>query len=326
MSLLLDTDRLDSSVRAEALQSVLTSVTGGHDLRLLDAPDKVHARLEYWRLNPAVTVLHQVSSGVSHTRTERHTRHDGPDRVVFVLHSGGPGSYMHSGRRHPLRHGGLYVTDLSSCYSYTRPGEGAARIVQVERSALGLTVEQVDNASIHLWESPFYDLLRTHIANLAEVAPTLAGGQSAALAAVTTQLTGALLRTNTSTEMAASPELGAMDFLVERTMAFLAANFRRPDLTAATIAHENGVSPRHLYRRWSNQPKSLTDTLRDIRLNAAHELLISKPVLPIGVIAHRCGFVDPTHFSRLFHDRFGYSPRQFRLEKIGPTAACNGRL
>jgi hypothetical protein len=46
-------------------------------------------------------VLKQVSSGISHTRTDRHARQDGPERVVFILHDGGPGTYPHDGRRAP---------------------------------------------------------------------------------------------------------------------------------------------------------------------------------------------------------------------------------
>ncbi|MBR7838425.1 hypothetical protein KDL01_34470, partial [Actinospica durhamensis] len=173
MPVLLDTSLLPAGERAEALQSVLTGATAPHELRLLDPPERVHARLEHWQLSPDIALLHQHSSGVSHSRTAKHAHKDGPERVVFVLHDGGPGGYVHEERAYPLLRGALYVTDLNSCYSYTRPGEGSARIVQVERSALGLSMEQVQCAAVHLQASPLYRLLRSHIADLCAAAPAL---------------------------------------------------------------------------------------------------------------------------------------------------------
>ena len=311
VTVLLDTSRLPAGDRADALQSVLTGATAAHDLRLLGPPDKVHARLEHWQLNPDVVLLHQTSSGVSHTRTARHARKDGPERVVFVLHDGGPGSYVHQDNAHPLHRGALYVTDLNSCYSYTRPGEGTARIVQVERSALGLTMEQVQAAAAHLSASPFYNLLRSHIATLCTAAPSLAADDCASLAPITTHLASTLLRTTVPADDSSSRE-AANGYLVDRAALFMRMNFSRSELTAEEIAEEHGVSVRHLFQQWSTQPQSLAETLLGIRLAAARSLLTEQRQLPVNAIAHRCGFADASHFSRRFRSAHGISPTQYR--------------
>jgi AraC-like DNA-binding protein len=310
MSVLIDTSQLDPPERSDALQAVLTRATAPHDLRLLGPPGKVHARLEHWQLSPDVTLLQQTSSGISHTRTRAHGRHGGPERVVFVLHSGGPGSYVHDDTAYPLNRGDLYVTDLNSCYSYTRPGDGSARIVQVERSALGLTTEQVQSASVHLPESPFYDLLRSHIAEVCAIAPSLSGAQTEALAAATAHLAGNMLRAAVPTS--GSPQHSPDCYLIDRAVLFMRKNFSRPELAGKEIAHQLGVSERYLFQRWSGQPRTLAQTLLDIRLNAARHLLGLPPPLAINVIAHRCGFVDPSHFSRCFRRAHGMSPGQYR--------------
>lgn len=310
MSLLIDTSQLDPRERSDALQEVLTHATAPHDLRLLGPPGRVHARLEHWQLSPDVTILLQESSGISHTRTPAHGRHGGPERVVFVLHSGGPGSYVHDDTAYQLNQGGLYVTDLNSCYSYTRPGDGSARIVQVERSALGLSAEQVQSASGRLPESPLYDLLRSHIAEVCAIAPALSGTKSEALAAATAHLAGSLLR-------AAVPAPGTLhhvppDYLIDRTVLYMRKNFSRPELTAEEMADKLGVSARHLFQRWSTQPRTLAETLLDMRLNAARHLLRSPLPLTVNVIAHRCGFADPSHFSRCFRRAHGMTPGHYR--------------
>lgn len=314
MPVLLDTSLLLPGERADALHTALTTATAAHDLRLTGPPGEVHAVLEHWQLSPDVAVIRQQSSGVSHTRTGRHARRDGPERVVFVLHDGGPGRYAHGGGSCVLRRGALYVTDLSSCYSYTRPGHGTARIVQIERSALGLSAEQVRSASVRLQASPFYNLLRGHIAGLCDLAESLAPGDAAALAPVTAHLAGTLLRTaGTAGDPAAhGPPPG---YLAERVVQYLRVNFRRPELSADEIAHEHDVSARYLFRQWSGQPETLAGTLLRIRLAAARDLLTARPRLPVGVIAHRCGFASASHFSRRFRAAYGISPAQYRQDQ-----------
>ncbi|WP_034260661.1 helix-turn-helix transcriptional regulator [Actinospica robiniae] len=318
MSVLLDTSRLPAADRAEALQAVLTGATAPHDLRLLDAPENIHARLEHWQLDPAVALLHQRSSGVSHTRTDRHARKDGPERVVFVLHDGGPGRYIHEERAYPLYRGALYVTDLNSCYSYARPGEGSARIIQIERAALGLSVEQVQSAAVDLQASPLYNLLRSHIAHLCAAAPTLTPVDRANLAPVTTRLAAALLGTTALQDVPGARQ-AADGYLVDRTILYMQSNYPRHELTAEEIAHEHGVSVRYLFQQWSTHPQTLAEALLDIRLAAARTLLTQQPHLPVNVVAHRCGFLHASHFTRRFQRAYGSSPTHYRQEVSRPV-------
>lgn len=56
--------------------------------------------------------------------------------------------------------------------------------------------------------------------------------------------------------------------------------------------------------------------LRRIRLEKAASLIKNDIHLPIFEIALRCGFSTPQLFSRVFGDRFGYSPAQFRENRL----------
>lgn len=245
MAVLLDTRKLDVSDRAAALHIVLTGATAAHDLTLLGPADETFARLDHWQLNPDVALLRQASTGVSHTRTQRHARHDGPERVVFVLHSGAPGSYVHDGKRHPLHDGGLYVTDLNSCYVHAaRLRDGANR----PNRTLG-----------------------------------------------------------------ARPDGGTSGF----GSGNLRANLHRPELTAAEVAHQHGVSTRDLFQRWATRSRTLTETLAEIRMAAAYELLTADAALPISVVANRCGFVSASAFGRAFRRTYGVTPGNLRRREHG---------
>ncbi|AVR44237.1 hypothetical protein C7S20_02590 [Christiangramia fulva] len=52
---------------------------------------------------------------------------------------------------------------------------------------------------------------------------------------------------------------------------------------------------------------SIYKFLQEKRLEKAH-LLLTETERPISAIAQECGFVSPSHFSRSFKKRFGYSP------------------
>jgi AraC-like DNA-binding protein len=312
LSLLVDTSQLAVGHRAEAVQSLLVNATAPHKIEFLGPRAEVHARIEYWQLGPGVVVLQHESSGIAHTRSHRHMRSEGPDKVVFVVHDGGPGSYDYDGRSWQLNRGALYATHLDSCYSYARPGNGVARIVQVERSLLDLPVEAVQTAAGRLVSSPLYALLRGHIGALcrggAEISST---AEAASVGEATASLARGLLVTTAQSPDRAGRE-ALNDYLVDRISLFIEANLWNPDLTADLIATAHNISVRYLHKLWSTQPVSLAETIMGLRLGAAQRQLAHDPSAGIALVAHQCGFVDASHFSRRFRAAFGVSPRDWR--------------
>ncbi|HST25153.1 MAG TPA: helix-turn-helix domain-containing protein [Gaiellaceae bacterium] len=82
--------------------------------------------------------------------------------------------------------------------------------------------------------------------------------------------------------------------------------------TAAEIASRVGVHPSHLARRFrAHYRESLGGCVRRLRLEwAAGELLRSD--VPLACLAHEAGFVDQSHFTRAFKERFGVTPARYR--------------
>jgi AraC-like DNA-binding protein len=320
MALLVDTTLLEPEVRRDTLSSMLTGATAAHDLTFLGPSDSVRARLECWTFGANVLLLQQSSSGIRHSRTEKHARFTGPERVVFVLHDGPPGSYVHDEKAFRLDRGALYVTDLNSCYSYTRPGDGTARIIQIERSALGMSVEQIQLAASRLPSSPLYALLRSHIVELGRKAETISdGNEAAAVGEATAMLAASFLKT-----ALASPETTTVaDFLLDRIRAYVNEHSARPDLSPAMVAAEHHISTRYLFKIWASQPLSLMETIFSARLAEARRLLITHPTMPIIEVAYRCGFENVSHFSRRFHQTFGTPPSGARTgqETLAPVVA-----
>jgi AraC-like DNA-binding protein len=98
---------------------------------------------------------------------------------------------------------------------------------------------------------------------------------------------------------------------IQRAMDFLDGHFHE-EVSAADIARAAGLSPSRfntVFRKWTGY--SPQDYVRRLRVDRARQLLADIDI-PIKAVAERCGFANPYHFSRVFHQIDGLSPTRYR--------------
>lgn len=90
--------------------------------------------------------------------------------------------------------------------------------------------------------------------------------------------------------------------------------FEADALAATSCALAIGVSERYLHRLFAQRGLRFSKTVLERRLDSAHSLLqdMTCRTHSIASIAYQCGFKEPAHFSRLFRQRYGMSPRECR--------------
>lgn len=108
------------------------------------------------------------------------------------------------------------------------------------------------------------------------------------------------------------PESAVGWTIARRAIAFIDAHLDDPGLSVACIAADSCVSPRHLQRTFASSGTTVTAAIRERRLERAKAHLVSQPDAPISHIAHRWGFADLAHFSRLFKAAYGEAPSVYR--------------
>jgi AraC-like DNA-binding protein len=114
------------------------------------------------------------------------------------------------------------------------------------------------------------------------------------------------------------------DALQERVLAYIRHNLADPSLNHDSVAAAHHISARTLHKAFAEHPRTVTQTIRRLRLEAVRRDL-GNPALAhrsVAAVARSWCFTDPPHFSRLFRATFGESPaghRDAMLRKGGSS-------
>lgn len=87
------------------------------------------------------------------------------------------------------------------------------------------------------------------------------------------------------------------------------------DLNVDFIAKEMCTSRSSLYIIMKKELDCTPNNfILDIRLNAAHQMLLEEKSLNVSEVAYRCGFSDPKYFSRCFKKAMRVTPSEIRMD------------
>ena len=220
---------------------------------------------------------------------------------------------------------GLYAPQRKAHYRW---GAHARQtyVALPRREAWACLGRDAGNVLISPQQSPLAPLLSSqmaHLARLARLPGALDASEYATLLEATRALALLTLR-NLGRQGQPDAEQDARDPLHAgrhaAALRFMQQNAHRHDLDAAAIAHGAHCSRTRLYEAFAARGETVMGALREARLQRARLLIEQSPRLNVGALAWRCGFADPSAFSKLFRARFGLSPTEWRLHARGSLA------
>lgn len=249
-------------------------------------------------------------------RSPRLCRADGINDIILsvALEGGGRGWFGEPDRTMTLTPGMMRVRDEGRPYAVEWTGTVNRTLhVDVPRARFDApTLARI--AAANGMPIPIAGLARVFAAQaraLAEVAPDLSARARVAGLRGVIDLAAAVLG-ELYGPGSAENELSE-DGLVVAAQALIQRQFATPHLSPAEIARQLGCSRAHLYRIFARHGLTVSGYLRNVRLERSQAALaVAAPQETIGDIAFRCGFEDPVHFARLFHQRFGLRPKEAR--------------
>ncbi|MFD0580811.1 AraC-like ligand-binding domain-containing protein [Dactylosporangium darangshiense] len=105
-----------------------------------------------------------------------------------------------------------------------------------------------------------------------------------------------------------------------RIKAFIDEHLSDPRLSPKLVADAHNVSVRTLHRLFQDEPSTVAELIRTLRLNRCKRDLVLLERSVSG-IAGQWGFPSKAHFSRLFRSQFGVSPQAYREQARHPRVA-----
>ena len=208
-----------------------------------------------------------------------------------------------------LRSGDVAVIDLSSPARFAMAAADAMHVI-VPRTALPTGVTSVAPVPCRIFarNTAIGIFLRGIIESLSQASHYFDAVEVTALGAYFPELLGWCLGpAPVASSAVAKGNLG------KRLRRHIEENLNRTDLTSARLAREIGVSRSQLYRQFEASG-GVETYIRSRRLRRCLQALADprRADLRIGKIAYDMGFADEAHFSRLFRQTFGQSPRDIR--------------
>lgn len=102
----------------------------------------------------------------------------------------------------------------------------------------------------------------------------------------------------------------------ECAMTYIRSHCHNPALSAAQVAASCGLSVNYIESLFKSTQLSIEESIHQARLMKGHALLSSAAHRgkSVSQLAYQAGFNHAGHFSRLFKERFGVSPIDFRKQ------------
>ena len=103
-------------------------------------------------------------------------------------------------------------------------------------------------------------------------------------------------------------------FRLQSLKSYIKSRLDDPDLSPKVIAKDNMISVRYLHYLFKGTGKSVSEWVREQRLEKCHQKLTSTKFDDDSItdIAFSLGFNSSSHFTRLFKQKFGMPPRYIR--------------
>ncbi|WP_344622150.1 helix-turn-helix domain-containing protein [Kitasatospora arboriphila] len=112
--------------------------------------------------------------------------------------------------------------------------------------------------------------------------------------------------------------------MLQRIKHFARSRLADPELKPEMLAQHHHISLRYLQKLFQEHGQSPASWIRDERLHRCCAELRDPRLahLTIAMIGERSGLYGASHFSRLFRDRYGISPREYRRDHARLTDAA----
>ncbi|WP_199780914.1 MULTISPECIES: helix-turn-helix domain-containing protein [unclassified Streptomyces] len=278
------------------------------------APDgEIRARMDVEAVG-ALRVCTARSSAVTLRRTEQLVRKDEEPSLFISLQVTGTSMAAQNGRQCVIGPGEFAVFRSDATYTMLFDEGVDHHFLRLPLSVLGLPDRLIRDTTTLTFGAgdPLARLAYAYFSQLARSDELHRSDQAAAVLPPSVELLRAVLVSRHGDIAPAKEPMEAT--LGLRIRHYIREHLADPELSAAQIAAAHGISVRHLYTVLSRAGIGLGDWIRAQRLEACKRELAGAAgrARTVAAIGRSWGFVNAAHFSKVFKDAYGVSPRAWR--------------
>jgi AraC-like DNA-binding protein len=114
--------------------------------------------------------------------------------------------------------------------------------------------------------------------------------------------------------------------LLARIVGWIEVHLDDAELNPEAVARAHHISTRYLHKLFEEHPVPVARFIRDRRLERIRQDLVAPELYaqPVSAVAARWGMPDSNRFSRVFRERYGMSPRDYRATLPGVSGHGDG--
>jgi AraC-like DNA-binding protein len=320
MALLIDTNEVPTFDRAQ----FWADESGGsfHPLQIaVGANDRFSGRMWGQRLSQ-IRMFRIIAGANTMSRTARDIASGDPECLHFEIVLRGSLKGVQQGRTVALKPGDMTVYDTSRTAVWRADEAFDLLVVQISKSLLGNSVNTLSkHVAVRIPSETGLPRLAARF--MLETSGGLAGGSispdDSGIQGHVLDLVRRIYIDLGSDSHPTRPHSAAE--LLLNAQAQIESRLSYPNLCPSDIARACFISIRYLHKVFAGEGLSVGEFIRTERLAHCHRDLLDPGLAdqPIKAIASRWGLPNAAHFSRLFREEYGCSPREFRAS--GGTAA-----
>lgn len=269
------------------------------------------AVVEAWTLGDVVLAVSRLPA-ICLARTPEMASRDGEDWISLAFQLSGTTVFTldHGGMVRTVGPGEIIVFDMTRDF---KSNTSAHDVITcgISRRAIQQAMTEIPPHHGLLIDGRWGRLLADYLLSLVRQLPEMSAEDAPGLSKSLVHLLAACLKATLGT---ATPAIGRQAANVRHLAeTYIENNLSSHDLDPPTICKALGISKAGLYRAFAASD-GVTSYIRKRRLEAIHVLLNdARETRSIGEIAYQYGFTSDAHFSRVFRQKFGFSPRDARI-------------